>query len=453
MLTNKTLILVKNFFQLDSVIFYSLVSKFWSIISGPLTALLIANKFSPIIQGYYYTFATIIALQVFVELGFGTVTQQFISHEWSKLQLNKKGFIEGNLNSMSKFYSIAQLSFKWFFFGGFLLVIGLLIVGFLYFDSSNSYNVDWEIQWLSLCVLSFASIQLVPVWSILEGCNQLKKLYFFRIIQGLIVSFSTWIFIWLGFDLWVPVIISFVYILCGVIFLNFNYKLFFKQIILSKPLGETISWKKDMFPMHWKISLSWISGYLSFSLFTPILFKFQGPEIAGKFGLTWALIQTISGISGAWINTRTPQLSFLVAERRFSELNLVFQKIFHNVIKIFLSFSLVFILIMLVLPQLNINVINNFTSRLLPLNIIITFLIGQFFLVVSSLFSSYMRSFKKEPMLFLSLISAILISSSVYISGRYFSIDAIAYSYLIIMLTMLPLTIRIWINFKKNEIT
>ena len=75
-------ILRRNFHRLevDKAVFYGLLSKLWSLCSGPVTAIIIATKFTPEIQGYYYTFATILALQVFIELGLGKVILQFASH-------------------------------------------------------------------------------------------------------------------------------------------------------------------------------------------------------------------------------------------------------------------------------------------------------------------------------------------------------------------------------------
>ena len=45
------------------------------------------------LQGYYYTFTSLIALQVFLELGFSIVVTQFASHEWANLNLDKNGYI------------------------------------------------------------------------------------------------------------------------------------------------------------------------------------------------------------------------------------------------------------------------------------------------------------------------------------------------------------------------
>ena len=119
-------------FEVDRAIFYGLVTKLWSLCSGPVTATVIATRFTPEIQGYYYTFATILALQVFIELGLGTVIIQFVSHEWSKLSFGKSGTIEGDTDSLSRLSSIAKIAFKWYVIAAVLVTFGVGIGGFFF---------------------------------------------------------------------------------------------------------------------------------------------------------------------------------------------------------------------------------------------------------------------------------------------------------------------------------
>jgi len=56
-----------------------------------VTALLILIFFTPTIQGYYYSFASLLALQIFLELGLATVITTFSSHEWVRLRFDNRG--------------------------------------------------------------------------------------------------------------------------------------------------------------------------------------------------------------------------------------------------------------------------------------------------------------------------------------------------------------------------
>src|SRR5688572_3707561 len=75
--------------QIDRAVFYVLAGRVWSFASGPITLVLIASQLTPQVQGYYYTFASLVALQGFAELGLGIVIVQFASHEWAFLSLDR----------------------------------------------------------------------------------------------------------------------------------------------------------------------------------------------------------------------------------------------------------------------------------------------------------------------------------------------------------------------------
>ena len=62
---------------------FAVLSKVWSIFAAPITLLLIAHFLVPEVQGFYYTFLSLIALQSFVGLGFYIVITQFARAKYS----------------------------------------------------------------------------------------------------------------------------------------------------------------------------------------------------------------------------------------------------------------------------------------------------------------------------------------------------------------------------------
>ena len=55
-------------FDVDRAVFFGVLTKIWGLCAAPVSAILIVTQFTPEIQGYYYTFAALLALQIFVEL-------------------------------------------------------------------------------------------------------------------------------------------------------------------------------------------------------------------------------------------------------------------------------------------------------------------------------------------------------------------------------------------------
>src|SRR3989338_2896675 len=94
-------------FGVDRAVLLGILTRLWSIVAAPLTMLLIAYKFSPQLQGYYYTFFSMIAFQLFIELGLSNVIMQFASNEWAGLSFDKAGRIVGNKDALSRLQSLA----------------------------------------------------------------------------------------------------------------------------------------------------------------------------------------------------------------------------------------------------------------------------------------------------------------------------------------------------------
>ncbi len=431
--------------DVDRPVFFGLLLRAWSLLSGPITLLLIVQSFSPILQGYYYTFSTLLALQIFVELGLGTVLQQFASHEWSYLQLDDNRKISGDEAALSRLTSLAQLAMKWYLAGASIVVIAVGGGGYLFFSYSAAHDIAWRAPWFVLCLLTGASVCLVPVWSLLEGCNQVASLYKFRLFQGICNALFLWGAILAGLKLWAPVISSVAALAAGVIFILSRYSLFFKELLLRKPTGDVIKWKKDILPMQWKIALSWISGYFLSSLFTPVLFHYHGPVIAGQFGMTWSIVGAVGGISGAWLAPKAPQFGMLIARREFNELN----RRFWRVVGVFSCVMLMLsICCWLLVYALNIFC-PAVSSRLLPPSTVAIFLIAQGVAVISSPFAVYLRAHKQEPLLILSVAAGVLAAISTIFFGKYYSANGVAIGFLLVNVITVPFVFLVWLRCKK----
>src|SRR5206468_2800274 len=91
---------------IDRAVFFAIAGKIWSLSAGLVTTLLIAGFFSPDLQGYYYTFQAVLAIQAIAELGLGSVLTYYASHEWAKLALDRDGEVTGDAEAMSRLVSL-----------------------------------------------------------------------------------------------------------------------------------------------------------------------------------------------------------------------------------------------------------------------------------------------------------------------------------------------------------
>jgi O-antigen/teichoic acid export membrane protein len=431
--------------EVDRAVFYGVSARAWGVISGPVTALMIATKFSPEVQGYYYTFANLLALQIFVELGLGVVIVQFASHEWSRLSLSQQGEITGDPEALSKLSSLATVALKWFLIGGLIVVLGLGFGGHQFFSRSPASDVNWVSPWFLLCTLTGANICLIPIWSLLEGCNQVSVLYFFRLWQGLFASLSIWAAIYFGANLWVASISTVVSLICAAMFIMRKYWNFLKSLLACRPGGPGLDWRGDILPMQWRFALSSISGYFVFSFFTPVLFHYHGPLIAGQFGMTWSVVGLIGSISSAWIAPKIPQFGMMIARKNYDVLDNLFWRITKVVVAVAFLLSICCWLCIYVINILNYSI----AARFLPIIPTAILLLAQTLITISMPFSSYLRAHKKEPLLLVSVVSGILTGLSTLVLGKHYAANGVAVGYLTVNMMVLPSVIIIWHRSRK----
>jgi len=443
---NKLLRMLFHRAGIDRAVLLGILSRFWSIVAGLITLLLVAYKFSPQLQGYYYTFFSIIAFQFILELGFGNNIIQFASHEWSKLSLDNKGKIIGDKESLSRLQSLAQAFFRWYYLASIILTSGLAVCGYLFFSKNNDANINWMLPWFSLCICNGILFCLLPIWSLLEGCNQILKLYIYRLVKAVLLSVSLWIAISLGAKLWAITISSIVIMVSASVFLMWKCRLFLKTLLFTAPSGSIINWRQEVLPLQWRTVIVYLVGPFSVNLFVPVLFKYHGSVIAGQMGMTMNLLSVVFAMPSSWINPKIPKFGILMASKKYRELG----KLFWYTTKIYWVIAIVgAVIIWLAILVLN-EIKNPLAKRFLPMLPITILMLAQLIVVIAVPFAIYLRAHKKEPLLFISVIGGILLSASTLILGKYYSAIGIAAGYFSIYSFLIPITFIIWYRCKMQ---
>ncbi|ECN4150781.1 hypothetical protein ZB34_24365, partial [Salmonella enterica subsp. enterica serovar Kentucky] len=86
-----------------------------------------------------------------------------------------------------------------------------------------------------------------------------------------------------------------------------------------------ISWVNEIFPMQWRIALSWMSGYFIYFVMTPIAFKYFGAIYAGQLGMSLTLCNMVMATGLAWISTKYPKWGVMVSNKQLAELSKSFK--------------------------------------------------------------------------------------------------------------------------------
>ena len=432
--------------HLDRAVFFSILSKTWSSTAGIVTTLLIAVFFSPELQGFHYTFAAVVALQVFGELGLGTVLTYYASHEWAKLSLNQLGRPIGDEHAMSRLSSLGQFAIKWYAAAAAFVVTGVAAGGWIFFSAAGEVHVSWQGPWFALCAVTGITLCMTPVWALLEGCNQVSNTYAYRLIQAVALSATAWIAITLGAGLWTSSLSALVGLLFAATLMNRRYGPLLRAVFLTQPTVSRLSWRRDILPMQWRFALSWISGYLMFSLFTPVLFHYHGAVIAGQMGMTWALVSIITTLTYSWIMPRAPTFGILIASEKYAELDRLFFRIASVVIGITTLGAFVIWLLVYALSQFP----NPFAARLLPPLPTALMLAASAINSATIPFAIYLRAHKREPLLVLSIVGAVISAAAFVVLGQTYAADGIAVAYLTTTAVLAPFVLLLW-HRKRQE--
>ena len=101
---------------IDGAIFFTLIAKVVQASGGLISVIFISRYLNLIEQGYYYTFGSILSIQIFFELGLSGVITQFVAHEVALLKWEGPICLNGSPEALSRLSSLLRFCVKWFSF-------------------------------------------------------------------------------------------------------------------------------------------------------------------------------------------------------------------------------------------------------------------------------------------------------------------------------------------------
>ena len=424
-------------FGVDKAIMFTSSASILGSLGSIVSVILVVKYLTGVEQGFYYTFGSIVAIQIFFELGLNGIITQYVAHEASNLKWESNHILFGESKYMSRLSSLLHFSVKWYLCFASILLISLIAVGFIFFNryDTTSGAVSWLAPWILLSIGTAINLVISPVMAFLQGLGKVKEIARIRLIQqvfGLAIIWGGLIF---GAKLFVPSIGSLVGVFILVFLLILGKYLKLLTNIWKNLIVEKVNYRKEIFPYQWKIAMSWISGYFIFQLFNPVLFATEGALVAGQMGMTLSALNGIFSLSLAWITTKVPLFSGLIAQKQYTQLDYIFNKALKQ--SAIINFgALVFLSVVIFLIRFfNIEISgkllgNRFLNYIPMLLMMIPVFLNQF---VAS-WATYLRCHKKEPFLVISIVGGGLCLLSTVILGKYFGVMGVTSGYCLITL-------------------
>ncbi len=410
---------VASFAGIDRAIFYTLVNRGFSAFTGPVSIYMIARHLTGEEQGYFFTFSSILGLQVVFELGLGYVIMQCASHEKAHLEWTAAGTLEGDPGAKARLASLFRFAFKCHLIIAVLAACVLVPAGIVFFSKSQQIAattpVIWLVPWVLVVVVTCFNLFLTPFFSVLEGCGKVAEFARRGAWMSIIGNSCFWLALLADGKLFSAPVLSATSAVMSALWVFVKYGGFFKNILATPiPPGAAVKWKQEILPFQWKIALSTFSGYFIFQLANPVLFRYWGPVEAGRMGMSMRIFDTLTNLAFSWISTKAAPFGTYIAGQDFKALDAIFKKASRQAICVLLLGGAAFFMVYFTLELAGVPLAGRFLG---PLALLLLF--GN--AIVNCIIfcqAIYLRAHKKEPFLLNSLAGAIIVPFIMFFLGR-----------------------------------
>lgn len=411
------------------------LSKLLQILYAGLNIFFTAFFLSNFDRGIFYTLSSIVAIQSIFELGFSNIILQYVSR--FSLGTISLGIVSAYDNKVFDFYRfIVNLYFKL----GTLLFIVIIVYSYFLFKGFE-FDVKIITAVITLSFTTTLTFIFFPNMSFVEALGDQNRVWRFRLLQILFNLLFLIFFYSLNFGLLAFPLATLLSLLIAIYLFGKDYFKFLTNIYSTKQ-SSTFNYKIDILPYQFKIGISWISGYFIYQIINPLVFKFQGAENAGKYGLTFAIFSGIQSVGLVFVATSIPRWSKVLSVKSFSFNDIIidFKSVLIKALTTTTILSLIFILILL----LDIRYTKFFYFKFLDFISVIYLSLGFVFSLLSYVLASLIRCKLHEPFVKVSVFIALAsLVCFYYGSVMYWNI---AFVFLIIMSINLFLVYKIFQN-------
>jgi hypothetical protein len=435
---------------LDSAISYSLISKVFSAVAQPAALYLIASSLSAVEQGYYYTFYSVLALTIFLELGLGVVITHFASHEFATLRWTATRSLEGDDVALSRLLSILKKSMNWYGVLVFLSMVGLVPVGLYLFRAQvGQSDVDYFWPWVLLIVASVIGTWLIPLQAVLAGTGRVADLQRIRLFQNLAGSSVLCGSLAFGAGLYAPALMLFTQ---DAVFIAWFVVVFRGLIVQTAKARQTrdapiVSWRNEILPMQWRVAISWLSSYFIGYTAVPLLFAYRGPIEAGQLGMSFAIAHLIAGVGLPWISTRSVTYGVYVSRGDYTSLDRIARR---STLQGMAVASCAAAAVIVGVVGAN-YLAPDLVARILPLLGISMLMVSTVGALGVNSMGEYLRAHKCEPYLYMNLILAVVVTITNVVTASYFDATTMAVVYTVVtVLIGWPFSVYVFVTRRQE---
>jgi O-antigen/teichoic acid export membrane protein len=416
----------------DQPVLFSLLARGVQSAGAAVSIVLVARYLSISTQGYYYTILGFVAFVQLADFGLAYAVMQSASHEAQRASNTDGGNSNKPEAASERLHALLKGATRFNVAASAFAIVIIALVGTAVLNANpvaaQELQFDWRGPWFVALLFAGANQLLTPLVSVLEGSGYTAEVWRLRLEQEIVAAVCLWVALVVGAGLWSVALAWAARFLVGSVWVSRS-----RAWLGYRPKSEvstTSYWLQEVWPFQWRVGLSYLAGFLIFQAITPIIFSVRGPVAAAQFGMTMAIVNGLLSVSTAWLNSRAPAFGKLIADRSYERLDREFATALKSSLLLVTFLGFVVIGLLAFLQSIG----SSFAARLLPLFPFATLAASAVVNHFITGLAVYLRAHRREPLLWSSLFGAVLTPFTIYMTGRYGSIEWIAASYLMLAL-------------------
>lgn len=430
----------------DAKLIVLLVQRSWQAVSGTVTIMLVAHFLTPEMQGWYYSFLSLAALYTLFDLGLSVILVQMSARMFVDLQWMPRGEVLGAY--ADRFKSFAAQSLRHYMvltiaFAGLVIPAGILF--FANRPIGGEGTASWFWPWMTLGISTAVVILTIPVIALIEGSGEIVESYALRVVQGVAGSITCWIVLVSGGQLWATAMGPAMAFVVFALWLSFRRPAMLSMINRTDAAHAPVGWLENIWPLQWRVGLTWLSAYLVTQLLTPILFHYQGAIAAGQMGLSLTIANILGLFAQSWIVRHLPTMAQAAFRKDKNTLDRLFRDDFIKSVLFFVTCALGLAWAHTLFER------TIYEERVLDFWPFVGVLSIAFVNHVIASLAAYLRSFKREPLVWISVAGAVLAIPLIVWAGRFHAVEQVVQAVLAVQGGVaLPLSIWLWGKHSRN---
>lgn len=266
----------------------------WQALAGLGVMLLITTKFDPSEQGWYYTFLSLASLHSVFEMGLSSAMQQVATVKYMGLSCEIKDLLRPRASELS---SLLVQSIKAYSFIAIEFILIVYLFGVFIFAASTEsigMNSNWLLPLSSLVVFTGLRLLVLPFLVVAERSVRIAEVYTARLLQGVLGSLLCWAWLWFRSDLWATSMMALALIVVSLIWVGIYQMHHRKMVSLYWVAPIHFDWSKELWPLQWRVGVSWVNVFSWSQLATPMIF-FLG-AVLSLLGSFFAVKYSVAGV-------------------------------------------------------------------------------------------------------------------------------------------------------------